>query len=158
MKQYSRIEKFLRFLKSWYLCYFTPDAARKIQTSAPQPYLHRIGSNLNNVAQYMYRENKNDFIKILSDIQSKLPVIQKIKPLKMPNGQVVLQFTEEGVEEPFFSRKMSGGIFVKHVMEKLKEENSESTYDCKTFKGIGGFVLIDHVFCIRRILMYEKQY
>lgn len=28
MKQYSRIEMFLAFLKSWYLCYFTPDAAR----------------------------------------------------------------------------------------------------------------------------------
>ncbi len=50
MKVYSRIEKFLKFLRSWYLCYFTPDAARKIQTSAPQPYLDRIGSNLNNVA------------------------------------------------------------------------------------------------------------
>lgn len=53
MKQYSRIEKFLQFLKSWYLCYFSPDAARKIQTSAPAPYLDRIGSNINNVAQYM---------------------------------------------------------------------------------------------------------
>lgn len=28
MKQYERIEKFLNFLKSWYLCYFSPDAAR----------------------------------------------------------------------------------------------------------------------------------
>lgn len=25
MKQYDRIEKFLSFLKSWYLCYFSPD-------------------------------------------------------------------------------------------------------------------------------------
>ena len=57
MKQYSRIEKFLTFLKSWYLCYFTPDAARQIQTASPAQYLNRTGSNLNNVAQYMYREN-----------------------------------------------------------------------------------------------------
>lgn len=124
MKQYSRIEKFLKFLKSWYLCYFTPDAARKIQTSAPQPYLDRIGSNLNNVAQYMYRENKNDFIKILSDIQSKLPGIKKIEPLKMPNGQVVLQFTEKGFEEPFFSQKMSDGtlkLFAYYLL--LHEKN-----------------------------------
>lgn len=39
----------------------------------------------------------------------------------------------------FLVEDMSGGIFIKHVMEKLKEENSEFTYDCKTFKGIGGF-------------------
>ena len=55
MKQYSRIEMFLDFLKSWYLCYFTPDAARQIQTAAPNQHLNRTGSNLNNVAQYMYR-------------------------------------------------------------------------------------------------------
>lgn len=47
MKQYERIERFLNFLKSWYLCYFSPDAARIIQTAAPQPYLNRTGSNIN---------------------------------------------------------------------------------------------------------------
>lgn len=109
MKQYTRIEKFLNFLKSWYLCYFTPDAARKIQTAAPQPYLDRTGSNLNNVAQYMYRENRNEFIKILEDIQTKIPGIQKIEPLKMPNGQMILQFWEQGFEKPFYSQKMSDG-------------------------------------------------
>ncbi len=109
MKQYTRIEKFLKFLRSWYLCYFTPDAARKIQTSAPQPYLDRVGSNLNNVAQYMYRENKNEFVKILKDIQDKLPGITRIEPLKMPNGQIVLQFWEKGFESPFFTQKMSDG-------------------------------------------------
>nr|WP_305135823.1 hypothetical protein [uncultured Schaedlerella sp.] len=38
MKQYDRIEKFLNFLKSWYLCYFSPDAARRLQNAAPQAY------------------------------------------------------------------------------------------------------------------------
>lgn len=125
MKQYSRIEKFLKFLKSWYLCYFTPDAARRIQTSAPQPYLDRIGSNLNNVAQYMYRENKADFVRTLSDIQTKLPGIDRIEPLKMPNGQVVLQFWEKGFSEPFFSHKMSDGtlkLFAYYLL--LHEKNA----------------------------------
>ena len=37
------------------VCYFLPDVARRIQTAAPHPYLDRHGSNINNVAQYMYR-------------------------------------------------------------------------------------------------------
>jgi len=37
MKQYSRIEQFLTFMRSWYLCYFTPDKARQVQTAAPSP-------------------------------------------------------------------------------------------------------------------------
>lgn len=124
MKQYSRFEKILNFLKSWYLCYFTPDAARRIQTASPQPYLDRIGSNLNNVAQYMYRENRNDFMKTLKDIQTKIPGIMKIEPVKMPNGQIVLQFWEKGFEEPFFSQKMSDGtlkLFAYYLL--LHEKN-----------------------------------
>ena len=109
MKQYSRIELFLDFLKSWYLCYFTPDAARQIQTAAPAPYLNRTGSNLNNVAQYMYRENPKEFRKILEEIQTKIPNIQKIEPVKLKNGQMVLEFWQKSFEEPFFSQRMSDG-------------------------------------------------
>ena len=109
MKQYSRIEQFLSFLKSWYLCYFSPDAARQIQTAAPAPYLNRSGSNLNNVAQYMYRENPTDFKKILAEIQTKIPNIQRIVPEKLANGQMVLQFFQDGFKKPFYSSRMSDG-------------------------------------------------
>jgi len=124
MKQYTRIEKFLKFLRSWYLCYFTPDAAKIPQSYAPQPYLDRTGSNLNNVAQFLYRENKGDFLKILKDIQGKLPGIERIEPIKMPNGQLVLQFKEKGFKEPFFSQKMSDGtlkLFAYYLL--LHEKN-----------------------------------
>lgn len=109
IKEYSRIEMFLDFLKSWYLCYFTPDAARQIQSAAPSPYLNRTGSNLNNVAQYMYRENPKEFQKILEDIQTKIPNIAEIRPVKLPNGQMVLEFRQKGFGKPFFSPRMSDG-------------------------------------------------
>ena len=124
MKQYSRIEKFLDFLRSWYLCYFSPDNARQIQTAAPAPYLNREGSNLNNVAQYMYRENPKEFERILTDIQTKIPNITKIEPLKLQNGQMVLEFWQEGFEEPFFSSRMSDGtlkLFAYYLL--LHEKN-----------------------------------
>lgn len=109
MKQYSRIEQFLNFLKSWYLCYFSPDASRRIQSAVPTPYLDRYGSNLNNVAQYMYRENPKEFKRILSEIQTKIPSIRKIQPVKMPNGQMVLEFFQDNFREPFYSQRMSDG-------------------------------------------------
>ena len=124
MKQYSRIEKFLSFLKSRYLCYFTPDTARQLQTAAPAPYLDRTGSNLNNVAQFMYRENPGDFKKILASIQTKIPNISRIEPVKMQNGQMVLEFWQDGFEEPFFSQKMSDGtlkLFAYYLL--LNERN-----------------------------------
>lgn len=124
MKQYTRIEKFLNFLRSWYLCYFTPDRAREIQTVAPAKYLNRTGSNLNNVAQYMFRENPRLFKKILDDIQSKIPNIKKIEPVKMPNGQMVLEFYQYNFDEPFFSQRMSDGtlkLFAYYLL--LNEKN-----------------------------------
>ena len=124
MKQYERIEMFLNFLKSWYLCYFSPDAARTIQTVAPQPYLNRTGSNINNVAQYMYRENKKEFMKVLNDIQTKLPNIEKIEPVKFDNGQMMLKFWEKGFENAFYSPKMSDGtlkLFANYLL--LHESN-----------------------------------
>lgn len=124
MKQYTRIERFLEFLKSWYLCYFTPDRARQIQNAAPAPYLNRTGDNLNNVAQYMYRENKEDFKKILRDIQSKIPNIEKIEPEKLANGQMTLKFYQKGFDKPFYSQRMSDGtlkLFAYYML--LHEKN-----------------------------------
>ena len=109
MKQYTRIEKFLNFLRSWYLCYFTPDAARQLQSLSPDPYFNHDGSNLNNVAQYMYRSNPGEFRKILAEIQTKIPNICKIEPIEMPNGQIALAFWQNDFKEPFYSQRMSDG-------------------------------------------------
>lgn len=124
MKQYVRIEKFLNFLKNWYLCYFSPDAARKLQSAAPQAYLDRIGSNINNVAQYMYRENKKEFEKVLREIQTKIPGIERIEPQRFDNGQMMLKFYEKGFQQPFYSQRMSDGtlkLFAYYLL--LHEKN-----------------------------------
>ena len=124
LKQYTRVEKFLSFLRSWYLCYFSPDKARQVQTAQPTPYLDRTGSNLNNVAQFMYRESPNEFKRILADIQTKLPDIERVTPVKLANGQIVLQFWQTGFKEPFYSPRMSDGtlkLFAYYLL--LHEKN-----------------------------------
>lgn len=124
MKEFGRIEKFLFFLKSWYLCYFSPDSARQVQTLSPSPYLNRTGSNLNNVAQFMYRENSRKFLEVLADIQTKIPNITKIEPERMPNGQMVLKFYQSGFKEPFYSNRMSDGTLKLFAYYLLMNENN----------------------------------
>lgn len=109
LREHPRIVKFKNFLKNWYLCYFSPSSAREIPDAGPQKYLNRLGNNLNNVAQYLYREDPKDFSKVLSSIQTKLEGISSIKPVKLQNGQLVLEFLEEGFVKPFYSQKMSDG-------------------------------------------------
>ena len=127
MKQYDRIEQFLAFLKSWYLCYFSPDAARLLQTAAPQPYLNRTGSNINNVAQYMYRENHKGFEKVLQEIQTKLPGIERIEPEKFANGQMMLKFWETGFKEAF--------LFSKDVRWNIKNYLHTIYFSMKKIRG-----------------------
>ena len=79
---------------------------------------------MNNVAQYMYRENPGEFRKILNEIQSKIPNISKIEPLRLSNGQMVLEFFQDGFTEPFFSSRMSDGtlkLFAYYLL--LHEKN-----------------------------------
>lgn len=124
MSQYDRIVNFMNFLKSWYLCYFSPDSARQTQFASPQPYLDRTGSNLNNVAQYMFREDRSKFDRTLKEIQSKLPGVWKIEPAQMENGQMVLKFYEEGFEKPFYSSRMSDGTLKLFAYYLLLHERS----------------------------------
>ena len=57
----------------------------------------------------MSRENPGDFRKILGDIQTKIPNIERIEPVKMRNGQMVLEFYKKGFQKPFYSPCMSDG-------------------------------------------------
>lgn len=109
LREHPRIVKFKNFLKNWYLCYFNPASAREIPNAGPQKYLNRLGNNVNNVAQFLYREDPKDFMKVLKNIQTKLEGIQEIKPVKLQNGQLVLEFLEKGFDQPFYSQKMSDG-------------------------------------------------
>ncbi len=57
LKQHPRISAFRKFIESWYLSYFTPDAARSLPLAGPQKHLNIHGDNLGNVVQYMEREH-----------------------------------------------------------------------------------------------------
>lgn len=72
----------------------------------------------------MYRENPGEFKKILADIQTKIPNITKIEPIKLQNGQMVLEFWQKGFNQPFFSQRMSDGtlkLFAYYLL--LHEKN-----------------------------------
>jgi len=124
LKEHPRIVQFKNFLKNWYLCYFSPSSAREIPNAGPQKHLNRLGNNLNNVAQFMHREDPQEFKKVLRSIQSKLPGISRIEPVKLQNGQLVLEFLEEGFQQPFYSQKMSDGtlkLFAYYLLLHEKE-------------------------------------
>jgi predicted ATPase len=109
LKQHPRISAFRRFIEGWYLCYFTPDAARSLPMSGPQKHLNIHGDNLGNVVQFMEREHKKEFKEILKTIADKIPGIQTIDTEKTHDGRLLLRFNNRGFSDPFYAQQMSDG-------------------------------------------------
>lgn len=109
LKQHPRVSAFRQFIEGWYLSYFTPDAARKLSLAGPQKHLNIHGDNIGNVVQFMKRDHPKQFEKILMDIASKIPGIDKIDTEPMADGRLLLKFNDKGFKDPFSAQQMSDG-------------------------------------------------
>lgn len=105
-----RITKFKEFIKSWYLSYFFPDAARQIPQAGIQKHLNLHGDNIGNVVQYLERSHPIVLEKILKEISEKIPGIGKIKTYKDDiTNNLYLLFHDKGFTTPFTQQQMSDG-------------------------------------------------
>ena len=109
LKQHPRISAFRQFIEDWYLSYFRPDAARELPLAGPQKHLNIHGDNIGNVVQFMERDHPKQFQKILDDIASKIPGIEKITTDRTLDNRVVLKFNDKSFKDPFFAQQMSDG-------------------------------------------------
>jgi predicted ATPase len=105
---YPDIVAFREFLDSWYLCYFTPDAARVSPLIGPQKHLSRTGNNLANVIQYWEREHRDRLDDMRNRVLGKILGIQKIETHPTEDGRLLLRFFEQS-EKPFYASQMSDG-------------------------------------------------
>ncbi|WP_417912900.1 AAA family ATPase [Candidatus Electronema sp. TJ] len=110
IKENPRIRKFKNFIQSWYLSYFTPDAARQIPQAGIQKHLNLHGDNIGNVVQYMERNHPVVFKRILSEISAKIPGIGTIEPYRESvSNNLYLLFQDKGFVKPFTQQQMSDG-------------------------------------------------
>lgn len=130
LKAHPRIAKFRKFLESWYLSYFTPDAARSLPMAGPQKHLNMHGDNLGNVVQFMEREHKSRFQSMLNRIASKIPGIKKIDTKKTDDGRLLLRFNDRGFEDPFFAQQMSDGTLKMFAYMLLLEDPDPAPFIC----------------------------
>jgi predicted ATPase len=130
LKSHPRIAKFRKFLESWYLSYFTPDAARSLPMAGPQKHLNMHGENLGNVVQFMEREHKDRFQLILNGIALKIPGIRKIDTKKTDDGRLLLRFNDRGFEDPFFAQQMSDGTLKMFAYMLLLEDPDPAPFIC----------------------------
>ena len=130
LKAHPRIAKFRKFLESWYLSYFTPDAARSLPMAGPQQHLNVHGDNLGNVVQYMEREHKGRLDMIFRRIASKIPGVDKIDTKRTDDGRLLLRFNDRGFQDPFFAQQMSDGTLKMFAYMLLLEDPEPAPFIC----------------------------
>ncbi len=130
LKQHPRISAFRQFIEGWYLSYFTPDAARSLPLAGPQKHLNIHGDNLGNVVQFMEREQKDRFRRILDRIAKKIPGIDKIDTDKTSDGRVLLRFNDKGFHDPFYAQQMSDGTLKVFAYLLLLEDPTPPPFVC----------------------------
>ena len=130
LKQHPRIAAFREFLEGWYLSYFTPDAARGLPMAGPQRRLSVHGDNLGNVVQYMERENRDGFDRILRKIAARVPGIDRISTVRSPDGRLLLQFNDRGFVDPFYAQQMSDGTLKLFAYLLLMEDPNPPSFIC----------------------------
>jgi predicted ATPase len=130
LTEHPRISLFRKFIENWYLSYFEPDAARSLPLSGAQKHLNRRGDNLGNVVQYMEREHKHKFKKILDRIADKIPGIEHIDTEPTNDGRLLLRFNNKGFQDPFYAQKMSDGTLKVFAYLLLLEDPTPPAFLC----------------------------
>ncbi len=130
LKEHPRIKRFRDFLKGWYLSYFYPDAARSLPSAGPQRHLNIHGDNIGNVVQFMEREHKARFDRILDRIASKIPGVQKIDTKVTDDKRVLLRFNDGAFTDPFFAQQMSDGTLKLFAYLLLLEDPDPPPFIC----------------------------
>ena len=130
LKQHPRISAFRKFIESWYLSYFTPDAARSLPLAGPQQHLNIHGDNLGNVVQFMEREHPKRFKNILKRITQKIPGIEKIDTERTNDDRLLLRFNDRGFKDPFYAQQMSDGTLKVFAYLLLLEDPTPPPFLC----------------------------
>ncbi len=120
--EHERIVGLRKYLESWYLSYFVPDLARKLPPAGAQKHLDRTGENLGNYVQYLERNHPTRFKKILNEIAKRIPGIRSIAHQRSADSRLLLQFNEQGYNDPFFQQSMSDGTLKLFAYQMLIED------------------------------------
>ena len=129
-QQHPRIVAFREFIEGWYLSYFTPDAARSLPLAGPQRRLNSHGDNLSNVVQFMEREHRDRFNRILDKIAGRVPGIDRIDTQRSPDGRLLLRFNDRGFEDPFYAQQMSDGTLKVFAYLLMLEDPDPPPFIC----------------------------
>lgn len=98
-----------RLIENWHLSDFHINRARPEQEVGYAEHLSREGENLSLVIEYLHKQHRDVFDRILQRLTKRIPGITKVESKPTEEGRILLKFQDGAFEDPFLARYVSDG-------------------------------------------------
>jgi predicted ATPase len=109
LARHPRVAALRRFVTGWYLSYLSADNTRGVPEAGPQERLSMTGDNLPNVIQYLKEGHEDRLNLILQMLARRVPRLEKVDVLVMPDGRLLLRIKDAPFEQPVMAKFASDG-------------------------------------------------
>jgi len=96
-------------IENWHISDFHISKARPEQEAGFADHLSREGENLSNYIDYLFKNHRQVFDKVLDLLKQRVPGISNVESKITEEGRVLLKFTDGTFEDPFLARYVSDG-------------------------------------------------
>ena len=96
-------------IERWHISDFHINEARPEQWAGYAEHLSRTGENLSLVVDWLYKNHRNIFNRIVEKLKDRVPGIAKVESKQTEEGRILLKFQDGAFEDPFLARYVSDG-------------------------------------------------
>ncbi|MDD3311693.1 AAA family ATPase [Pseudodesulfovibrio sp.] len=96
-------------IENWHVSDFHISKARPEQEAGYAEHLSREGENLSLVIEYLYKNKREVFDKIISLLKMRVQGVTNVESKTTEEGRILLKFQDGSFEDPFLARYVSDG-------------------------------------------------
>ena len=109
LAEHARVAALRAFVTDWYVSYLSIADTRGQPQAGPQERLTKSGDNLANVVQFLHERHPEQLNEIFRILAERVPRLERVIPLEMPDGRLLLQIKDAPFEQPVLARFASDG-------------------------------------------------
>jgi predicted ATPase len=108
-QRFPAAKAFGQMIENWHVSDFHINSARQTQIEGHAEHLSKEGENLSLVTQYLYKEHRSTFNKILNKLSKRVPGVTRVDAKTTEEGRILLRFQDGAFKDPFLARYVSDG-------------------------------------------------
>lgn len=109
LKRFKAAKAFRELIENWHISYFHINEARGKKNQELGTHLSRSGDNLPSVALHMKENYPDIFETVLQKVRERVPGISDIEAKISEDGSLLIRYTDNAFQDPFFDFNVSDG-------------------------------------------------